>query len=54
MLANRCGIDIRRAIERVIEDNEKRFPIELTKGKHTNIFAGGIDLKFKKPSDAIS
>lgn len=53
MLANRCGIDIKRAIEKVIEENEKRFPVELVKGKHTNIFAGGIDLKFKKPSDAI-
>ena len=54
MLANRCKIDIKSAIEKVIEDNEKRFPLELTKGKTTNIFAGGIDLKFKKPSDALS
>jgi NTP pyrophosphatase (non-canonical NTP hydrolase) len=53
MLANRCGIDVKKAIEKVIEDNEKRFPVDLVKGKHTNIFAGGIDLKFKKPSDAI-
>jgi len=53
MLANRCGIDMKRAIEKVIEDNERRFPVEMVKGKHTNIFAGGIDLKFKKPSDAI-
>ncbi len=51
MLANRCSVDIKKAIERVIEDNEKRFPVELVKDKHTNIFAGGVDLKFKKPPD---
>ncbi len=53
MLANRCGVDIKKAIEKVIEDNENRFPLEMVKGKHTNIFAGGIDLKFKKPTDAL-
>lgn len=53
MLANRCGVSIKKAIEKVIEDNEKRFPVDLVKGKHTNIFAGGVDLKFKKPSDAL-
>ena len=53
MLANRCGIDVKKAIEKVIEDNERRFPVNLVKGKHTNIFAGGIDLKFDKPVDAL-
>lgn len=53
MLANRCGIDVKKSIEKVIEDNEKRFPVEMVKGRHTNIFAGGVDLKFEKPADTL-
>jgi len=53
MLANRCGVDVKKAINLVIDDNENRYPVELVKGKHTNIYAGGVDLKFKKTSDTI-
>ena len=53
MLANRCGVDVKKAIDRVIEDNESRYPVELVRGKHTNIYAGGVDLKFKKTSDTV-
>jgi len=44
MLANRVGVNTKEAIEKVIESNTQRFPVELTKGKHTNVYAGGIDL----------
>ena len=53
MLANRCGIDIRKAINRTIKDNENRYSVELVKGKHTNVYAGGVDLKFKKTSGTV-
>jgi len=53
MLANRCGIDAKKAINMVIRKNENRYPVELVKGRHTNIYAGGVDLKFKKTFDTI-
>ena len=43
LLANRNGIDLNKAIERVIESNEKRFPLNETKANHTNIHLGGKD-----------
>ncbi len=45
LLASSCGIDINEAAKEVIEQNEKRFPIEKTKGKHTNTKLGGHDGK---------
>jgi len=48
MLANRVGVNAKEAIEKVIENNTERFPVELTKGKSTNVYAGGIDLKYDK------
>jgi NTP pyrophosphatase (non-canonical NTP hydrolase) len=50
MLANRVGVNTKEAIEKVIEKNIQRFPVELTKGKHTNVYAGGIDLDRGKSS----
>jgi NTP pyrophosphatase (non-canonical NTP hydrolase) len=50
MLANRVGVNTKEAIEKVIEKNVRRFPVELTKGKHTNVYAGGIDLDKGKSS----
>jgi len=51
MLANRVGVNAKEAIEKVIESNVQRFPVELTKGKSTNIYAGGIDLKYDKDKE---
>ena len=48
LLANSCGADINRAIERTIKDNEKRFPVKEIKNKHTNRFLGGRDKKYDK------
>ncbi len=46
LLANSCGVDIDEAIEMTIKDNEKRFPVKKTKGKHTNTYLGGHDGKY--------
>jgi hypothetical protein len=46
-LANEAGVDMDEAMEWVIKDNKKRFPIEKVKGKHTNIKAGGHDGKYQ-------
>lgn len=46
LLANSCDVDIDKAIQMTIEDNKKRFPIEKTKGRHTNIHLGGHDGKY--------
>jgi len=46
LLANSCDIDIDSAIKEVIGENEKRFPIDKTKNKHTNIKMGGHDGKY--------
>lgn len=40
-----CDIDAHKAIDDVMEEYEKRFPHEKTKGNHANKLAGGIDLK---------
>lgn len=45
-LANACDVDIDEAISMTIKDNEKRFPVEKTKDKHTNIYLGGYDGKY--------
>jgi dCTP diphosphatase len=46
LLANGCGVDIDESIEMVIKENEGRFPLEKTNGKHTNIHLGGHDGKY--------
>lgn len=48
VLSNSCGVDIDEAIKMTIEDNKKRFPVVKTKGKHTNLYLGGHDGKYKK------
>ena len=47
LLANSCDVDIDKAIQMTIEDNRKRFPVEKTKNKHTNIYLGGHDGKYQ-------
>lgn len=46
LLANNADVDIDEAIEMTIKDNEKRFPIDKTKGRHTNLHLGGHDGKY--------
>lgn len=48
LLANNCDVDMDDAINFTIKDNERRFPIDKTKNKHTNIHLGGYDANFKK------
>jgi len=40
-----CDVDSKKAIEDVLDEYEKRFPIDKMKGNHANKLAGGIDLK---------
>jgi len=40
-----CDIDSEKAIKEVLDEYEKRFPIDKVKGGHANTKAGGIDLK---------
>lgn len=40
-----CDIDSKKAIEDVMKEYEKRFPLDKAKGTHGNPLAGGIDLK---------
>jgi len=47
VLGNSCGVDVDEAIEMTIKDNKKRFPVKKTKGKHTNLYLGGHDGKYK-------
>jgi len=35
-LANYCGVDLEKALDKVIADHKKRYPVEQVKGKHTN------------------
>lgn len=46
LLANESGINMDEAISKVIERNEKRFPLSETKSIHTNTKIGGIDKNF--------
>jgi len=43
LLANSCEIDIDKAAQLVIDENKKRFPLDKTKDKHTNLNLGGYD-----------
>ena len=44
-LAYLCDVDSHQAIQKVMEEYEKRFPVDKVKGGHANTLAGGIDLK---------
>lgn len=43
ILANNLDIDLDECLNEVIESNKKRFPLEKTKNRHTNIYLGGHD-----------
>ena len=40
-----CDVDPQKAIDDVMDEYEKRFPIDKVKNKHTNVLDGGVDLK---------
>ena len=42
-----CDVDSEKSILDVLDEYEKRFPIDKAKGSHGNTRAGGIDLKTK-------
>jgi NTP pyrophosphatase (non-canonical NTP hydrolase) len=44
-IASICDVDAEEKSLKVLEEYEKRFPLEKTKGNHANVKAGGIDLK---------
>jgi NTP pyrophosphatase (non-canonical NTP hydrolase) len=46
LLANSSDINMDEAISKVIERNEKRFPVSETKSHHTNTKLGGVDKNF--------
>jgi len=44
-IAYLCDVDGKKAIDDVMAEYEKRFPVHLSKGNHGNKLAGGVDLK---------
>ncbi len=40
-----CNVNIQEAIEDVLDEYEKRFPVDEVKGKTGNLLAGGVDKK---------
>ena len=47
LLANRFDVDAEKAMQDVIEANKKRFPVEIVKGKNTNLYTNPrTDLKY--------
>lgn len=50
LLANSVEIDIDEAITKVIENNEKRFPVADVKDNHTNRYLGGKDKQYETNS----
>ncbi|MBI4134868.1 MAG: nucleotide pyrophosphohydrolase [Candidatus Sungbacteria bacterium] len=46
ILANTNDVDLDKAIDTVITKNEKRFPIEDVKSRHTNRYLGGKDKQY--------
>ena len=40
-----CDVDSKKAINDVLNEYEKRFPLDKAKGNHGNPKAGGVDLK---------
>lgn len=49
LLANGSDIDPDDAIDRVIKNNGRRFPVPDVKSRHTNLYLGGKDKKYPKP-----
>lgn len=47
-LANRVNVNLDKALDKVIKENKKRFPLKNTKNKHTNRYLGGKDKKYDK------
>ena len=47
-IASIAGVDSEKAIKRTIKEYEERFPVDKIKGKHSNLNASGIDLKYTK------
>jgi len=45
-IANIAGVNAEEAVKETLDEYEKRFPVKETKGKHTNILAGGTDHKY--------
>ena len=45
-IANIAGVDAKEALEATLKEYEERFPVKEMKGKHANLFAGGIDHKY--------
>ncbi len=48
ILANENGVDLDAAIDKVIQKNEKRFPVKDTKSRHTNVYLGGKDKQYNR------
>ncbi len=48
LLANSCDVDMDKAIEDVIKQNQIRFPVKDTRSKHTNRYLGGKDKQYDK------
>lgn len=48
LLANGSDIYMDEAIDEVIANNEKRFPVKIVKHKHTNLYMGGKDKQYEK------
>ncbi len=46
LLANGSGVDIDKAIAKVIRKNRQRFPVSQIKSQHTNRYLGGKDGKY--------
>lgn len=46
ILATTNGVDLDKAIDKVIKKNEKRFPTKDVKSKHTNTYLGGKDKQY--------
>ena len=44
-IAYLCDVDSEKALKDVLEEYNKRFPVDKAKGNHGNVRAGGIDLK---------
>lgn len=47
-IAYLCGVDSKKSINDVMEEYEKRFPVNLMKGNHANLKADGVDLKYQE------
>lgn len=44
-ISHLCDVDSEKSIKDVLDEYERRFPVDKVKGNHANKLAGGIDLK---------